>query len=262
MASKQVSSEFGLLIIGNSGVGKSYLANLFLNSNHFSHEFSARSVTHRTDSRVCQLGSRLYRLYNIPGLIEGNRERMTLNREQIERAFTEQNHNPIVIVYVFGHQNGRIRHEDLVCFHLMNNAYQFSPNSLIAIVNGLPSDRPDNYNNQTQELLFDSTRMKPNRICFIDHFNAANFHEKSKFRQYLVDALDHTHPEIHNQTNQIDLIDDKIEDLRNHLDDLRFKINEERIDQQNTLMQMEQATCAQERLIGKMTIPFLIIGKM
>ena len=254
MTSKRVFSEYGLILLGNSGVGKSFLANLFLNENHFQHGFSARSVTHRTESIRCELAGRSYRLYNIPGLIEANQERVALNREQIQQAFNEQKHNPIVIIYVFGHQNGRIRHEDVVSFQLINKAYQFSQDSLLIIVNGLPSDRPENYNDQTQQLLIDLIKMKPNQICFVDHLDANDLQKRSEVQKSLTNALGKVHPEIYSKTDKINLIDDQIVDLYQHLNRLRLQWTEEKIEHEEVIEQMEQTSLANERLGGRTII--------
>lgn len=73
MASDNISShEYGLIIVGNSGVGKSFLANVLLGEEAFQHEFSARSVTHRTEFREITIGSYRYAIFNIPGLIEAD----------------------------------------------------------------------------------------------------------------------------------------------------------------------------------------------
>ncbi len=65
-------NQFGLIILGNSGVGKSFLANILLEKEVFKHEFSARSVTHRTEFQEIEIGNHRYAIFNIPGLIEAD----------------------------------------------------------------------------------------------------------------------------------------------------------------------------------------------
>lgn len=197
----------GLIILGNNGVGKSFLANIILGEHHhFKHGFSAESLTNRTESVTCLLREKYFRVYNIPGLIEGDEERMNLNKREISRAFEEQKDNPLIITYVFRHQNGRIRNEDIVTFRAIHNAYGFSADSLITIINSLPPNRPDTYNEDTQTTLIHLLGMKPAQICFIDHLNTDHIHHKS-VRQYLIDTIVNVHPRIiHTKTNNIDMI--------------------------------------------------------
>ena len=75
MASNNYNDQFGLIILGNSGVGKSFLANILLDREAFKHEFSARSVTHRTEFEEITFDKHRYAIFNIPGLIEADQVR-------------------------------------------------------------------------------------------------------------------------------------------------------------------------------------------
>ncbi len=72
------SHKFGLIILGNSGVGKSFLANILLDKDVFKHEFSPRSVTHRTEFQEITIENHHYAIFNIPGLIEADQVRNLL----------------------------------------------------------------------------------------------------------------------------------------------------------------------------------------
>jgi DNA replication protein DnaC len=72
MAKNNNRNQFGLIILGNSGVGKSFLANILLDREAFKHEFSARSVTHRTEYEEITFDNHRYAIFNIPGLIEAD----------------------------------------------------------------------------------------------------------------------------------------------------------------------------------------------
>ena len=245
-----IFDEFGLIIVGNSGVGKSFLANLILDKSVFAHEFSARSVTHQTDSIVHRLGERSYRIYNIPGLIEGNEQRIVLNRKENERAFEEQKNNPIVILYVFGHQHGRIRHEDVTTFQVMHKAYRFSPDSLLVIVNGLPADRPNNYNEDTQKTLYHLLNMELDHVHFIDRLDATQG-QRRNVRQSLIDTILRVQPSIHKKVNNVELIQDGVVHLRDNLARMRIEGEKGQREHGDTILCLEQNYEAAQRLGGK-----------
>ncbi|CAF3728753.1 unnamed protein product [Rotaria sordida] len=247
LTSRAMLDMYGLIIIGNSGVGKSFLANIILGKHHFKHDFSARSVTHRTESTTCILGDKHYRIYNIPGLIEGDEERIALNRREISRAFEEQKEHPLVVIYVFGHQNGRIRNEDIVTFQAIHKAYTLSPDSLIIIVNGLPPDRPNTYNKKTRAALIDLLGMKLDQICYIDHLNSVDIHRED-VRKYLIDTILNVHPRIHIKTNNINLMSDDIFELKDDLDILKIQIDNERYEHEDVIESMEREYEAVQRL--------------
>ena len=241
---------YGLIILGNSGVGKSFLANIILGKQCFKHDFSARSVTHRTESITCILGDKHYKIYNIPGLIEGDEERITLNTLEIKRAFEEQKEHPLVVIYVFGHQNGRIRNEDIVTFRAIHNAYPLNPDSLITIVNGLPPDRLSTYNNDAQATLIDLLGMKPGQICFIDRLKSGDIYQES-VRTYLIDAISNVRPRIHIKTNNINMITDDVFRLRADLDMLQIRMDNERHNHEDVMTTMWRQIEATERVSSK-----------
>jgi hypothetical protein len=245
-----MADTYGLIIVGNSGVGKSFLANIILGKQYFKHDFSARSVTHRTESITCMLGDQHYRIYNIPGMIEGDEDRIALNKREISRAFEEQKEHSIVVIYVFGHQNGRIRNEDIVTFRAIHNAYPLSPDSLITIVNGLPPDRSSTYNDDTQATLIDLLGMKPGRICFIDRLKPGDIYQEN-VRTYLIDIILNVRPRIHIKTNDINLMTDDIFQLQADRHMLQIQMDNKRYEHEDVMQTMWQQIEAIERVSSK-----------
>ena len=261
MTSREISDICGLIIVGNSGVGKSYLANLILGRQHFKHDFSARSVTHRTESVTCILGERHYRIYNIPGLIEGDAERIVLNRHEIDRAFGEQKEKSLIVIYVFGHQNGRIRNEDVVTFRAIHNAYTFCRSSLIIIINALPPNRPETYNEDTQAALITLLGMQPDQICFIDRLSSAEIHHED-VRKQLIHTILNVRPRIHTKTNNINLMTDDVLQLRTDLDRMRIQLDNEQHEHHHRMTSMERKYEATKRLSGEKVFRFAFIVHM
>ncbi|CAF1449537.1 unnamed protein product [Adineta ricciae] len=239
---------YGLVIIGNSGVGKSFLGNIILGKQYFKHDFAARSVTHQTESITCQLGDKYYRIYNIPGLIEGDEERIALNRREVSRAFEEQKEHSLVVIYVFGHQNGRIRNEDIVTFRAIYNAYTFNPDSLIIIVNGLPPDRPSTYDTDTQATLIGLLGIQPGRICFIDRLKLGG-PQQIDVRTYLIDIILNVRPQVHTKTNDINLMIDTVPQLEAELNNLRIEMENERHEHEGVIANMEREYEVTQRLL-------------
>jgi predicted GTPase len=178
--------QCGLIILGNSGVGKSFLANTLVGREAFAHKFSSRSVTHITESEEIHLGDLPLTIFNIPGLIEADQERINLNKKEIDKAFALR---PIsIVMFVFGQQGGRICDEDIVAFNAINAAYPFHPESLMLVVNGLPKNRPSNYEGLALVLLqnlLKGINVTNNKLCFLDHIDGDN----PKERQYLKEKL-------------------------------------------------------------------------
>jgi ABC-type lipoprotein export system ATPase subunit len=65
-------NQSGVIILGNSGVGKSFLANILLGTDTFKHGFAARAVTDLTEYKEITFGNHRYAIFNIPGLIEAD----------------------------------------------------------------------------------------------------------------------------------------------------------------------------------------------
>ena len=179
--------QYGFIILGNSGVGKSFLANILLGREAFQHEFSSSSVTHVTESQEIIVGNLPLTIFNIPGLVEAEQERIDLNKREIDKAFAQRPNS--IVMYVFGQQNGRIRDEDVVAFNAINAAYPFRSKSLVIVVNGLPKKRPANYEGTTlvllQQLLPDVDVNKHN-LCFLDQINNEDPKEKQNLKEQLL----------------------------------------------------------------------------
>jgi GTPase SAR1 family protein len=179
--------QYGLIILGNSGVGKSFLANIFVGHDAFVQQFKATSVTHSTELVEVRIGSYTLTVFNIPGLIEAEQERIDLNKKEIDKAFSQRPNS--IIMFVFGQRNGRIREQDIVAFHAINAAYPFRPESLVLVINGVSKSRPSDYEETTLVLLqklLKGVNVNNNNLCFTDLINVNDSHAKQALKNRLV----------------------------------------------------------------------------
>ncbi|CAF1049800.1 unnamed protein product [Didymodactylos carnosus] len=204
--------KYGLIILGNSGVGKSFLANILLGKEVFQHKFSSSSVTHETESYEVQLGETSFAVFNIPGLIEADQNRIDLNKQEIYKAFDQRPNS--IIIYVFGNTNGRIRDEDFIAFNAINKAFPFNEDSLVIAINSLPKKRPENYEGEATVKFQQYLRMKLPNLCFLNQINEDNQSERERLREKLLHVTICCRPEYHVKQQEIKLNADEISELK------------------------------------------------
>ncbi|CAF4014283.1 unnamed protein product, partial [Rotaria sp. Silwood1] len=110
----------------------------------FKHETRMNACTLTTEYRAARIGDKQYAVYNIPGFIEADQERIDHNIREIDAAFI--GHPTAVIVFVLGVGNGgRIINEDIVAFNAINKAYRFGEKSIIFVLNQLDKNKVNDY---------------------------------------------------------------------------------------------------------------------
>ncbi|CAF1668053.1 unnamed protein product, partial [Adineta ricciae] len=177
----------GLITLGNSGVGKSFLCDILVGRDAFSHRFNAMSVTQVTNSIDAAIGSHQITVFDIPGLIEAEQQRIEVNKKEIDKAFAQRPN--CIIIFVFGPENGRIKNKDVVAFNAINEAYAFRPESLILVVNGIPKDRPDDYEQTTLTLLqklLKGVSVNNGNLYFTQFIEVNDVNERNRLRSRLV----------------------------------------------------------------------------
>ncbi|CAF1434208.1 unnamed protein product [Didymodactylos carnosus] len=206
-------SKCGLLLLGNTGVGKSFLANILLDREAFVHESTSNSVTHFTELEECHVGHTSYAIFNIPGLIEADQARVDMNKAEIYKAF--QLRPTSIVAFIFGSDaNLRLRDEDIITFKATNEAYRFQSESLLFIINGLPGNRPQQYEGETIVKLEELLQMKHIRTCFLNRINREDKNDKIELRLKLVDAIFRCTPRIHERHSDIKLNVDVMKELQ------------------------------------------------
>jgi hypothetical protein len=195
--------QLGIIILGNTGVGKSFLANILLGHEAFVHKAAPRAVTTETEFEEMKMGNETYSIFNIPGLIEADQKRIEMNKIEIDKAFRARPTS--LILYVFGAQGGRIRDEDVVAFNVLNKAYPFKLESLVMVVNGVPKDRPKNYEGEVTVFLEDIIEVPCKTLCVLDAINKSNPDERQKLKNKLLEVIIERTPKFHKKEQEIEL---------------------------------------------------------
>jgi len=205
------NDEYGVILLGNSGVGKSFLANLILNEEVFEHANKASSVTHETRWSETVIGQGSYAVFDIPGLIEAKQSAIESNKKEIDRAFNTRPNS--IVAFIFGAaQGGRVRDEDVVAFHAINKAYPLQSKSLLIIVNGVKQKRSSNYDPSVLISLRDYLSIDVNikNLCFLEDINSDDEEEKDVLRERLLQFLSERVPKLHSKQQNIRLNADVI----------------------------------------------------
>ena len=238
--------RFGLIILGNSGVGKSFLANIIIMKESFVHKSKPTAVTLETEFEEYNEGSKTYVIFNIPGLVEAKQDRIERNKQEIDKAFNECPNS--VVLYVFGVNNGRIRNEDVVAFNALNDAYPFKSESLVLVVNGIPAPnvRDQHYEGESIVLLRDLLNMKTYKhVIFLDKINTFDTREKKELREKLLPVIYSCFPSIHEKEQDIQLDVDKIKDLTSHIVEMKARFEQERLQHREEFQQAQHQHLAE-----------------
>ncbi|CAM4952830.1 unnamed protein product [Rotaria socialis] len=242
MASSSSRQRYGIIILGNSGVGKSFLANILLGSEAFDHRAAARSVTTETEFEEIKMGNANYAIFNIPGLIEADQQCIERNKREIDKAFVERPTS--LILYVFGSQNGRIRDEDVVAFNALNKAYPLKIESLVLIVNGAPKKRLGDYEGEVIVLLKELIQVPCQSLCVLDMIDENNQSERKKLKNQLLQAIVERTPRDHIKKQDLELQREEVRKAKEEIKALQA-------DFQNKLQMHENQIKKQQRMYDK-----------
>jgi predicted GTPase len=132
-----------VLVLGNSGAGKSFLCNALIGSETFEHKTRATSVTSTTTFAAVVMGDTAYIICNIPGLIEADQNNIPRNKAAIEAAFDFQRGCPTVALLVVSTTGGRVKNEDYEAIRCVRGYVKMDPAATVVVVNGVDKDEID-----------------------------------------------------------------------------------------------------------------------
>ncbi len=203
----------GILVLGNTGTGKSFLANILLGRNHFVHEESVTSVTTTTDFTTWQES---FHIFDIPGMVESDERNIERNKKEIERAFQICPNSRIMFVCT-GAVGGRLRSQDVVAYKVLSRAYQFNPRSVVFVINKLAKKTASDAKYRTcaidllrkvLELPDSITEQQFVFVPNIDEDNIDNYgseEHKTIFSTIDLALNDYTEPTVHKRIQEIQL---------------------------------------------------------
>lgn len=132
-----------VLVLGNSGAGKSFLCNATIGANTFSHATQCGRVTEVNTFVAVVIDGTAFVICNIPGLIESVEGNIPKNKAYIEAAFAFYGDCPTVALFVMHPKSGRINNEDYVAMRVVNKYVSLDPRATAVVINGVDWDELD-----------------------------------------------------------------------------------------------------------------------
>ncbi|ELR23793.1 GTPase, putative [Acanthamoeba castellanii str. Neff] len=238
IATATVSPDISLVVVGNPGVGKSFLCNIFLQENAFNHAWQVGACTKNAEFRTAVLSGdsgetpQVVHVHNVPGLIEHDPARMAANKQAIGQAFAQPGEHIIMYVFAPG-RGGRLEASDFAAYEALRNAYNFQTTSVVFVFNLMPA-----YDDEIVGMamrLIDWPANKPFNHVFIDHdpelaSGSRPFDFKSNkaaaMRNRLLQAMDLAIPYRHEKIKEIELARDRVVQLEGVITSMEQKIAE------------------------------------
>jgi predicted GTPase len=140
-----------VLVLGNSGTGKSWICNTLLLGEFFCHLYSGTSVTDCNTFGVVQLSDGgVIVVCNIPGLIESDPANIPRNVFHIQAAFNFLPTAKTVAMFVMSGVNGRLLAADYEALRAVRRYVELPAKATAVVVNGVDRDEaPADYDATT-----------------------------------------------------------------------------------------------------------------
>ncbi|CAF1547302.1 unnamed protein product, partial [Didymodactylos carnosus] len=233
------SSEPGIIILGNSGAGKSYICNILIGYERFKAEFQPEAVTTETEHHQITVGSNAFRIYNIPGLVEVNQEQIERNKREIMKAFDQSPTS--VVLFVWTQIGGRAQNDDIIAFNALNEAYKFPSGSLMFVINNIPLKRPFDYEAKFLATLTNVLNPMPvamDGTFFLDHVDLEDKEKINEAHSRLISFISHHHASLQRKHADIILQSDQLKKMRELLKEQQREAEKDREAFRNQIQKM------------------------
>ena len=240
--SRNNTESFGLIILGNTGAGKSFICNLLIGEQVFASDFRAEAVT--TETRHYRLRCSTFNLmiFDVPGLIEADQDAIDRNKREISQAF-RQCPLSIVLFVCTVNRGGRVQQEDIVAFNALNEAYQFPENSLLFMLNNLPPNRPAGYDGKCLLMLsklIESSAATPEKIFLLENLGGETEEIVDENRLKLFNFLFTAKPQQQKEYREVALRVTEIKMLKDQLQQVLQRMEKDREMFERYMKSMEQ----------------------
>jgi len=128
-----MSSVVNFYLIGNTGVGKSMLLNCLIGEEKFDSKWSPGSVTRDTTTRTITLDNVQIKVWNLPGILEGDPTKLQENVKLLKEALESKEKS--MVMFVLTLEGGRIGYDDTAAYNSLHRAYQFPEKSMCLLIN-------------------------------------------------------------------------------------------------------------------------------
>ncbi|CAF3431629.1 unnamed protein product [Rotaria socialis] len=192
----------GIIILGNSGSGKSFLCNILLDEMRFRSEYDPNAVTVKTERAEIKMGEMTFSIFNIPGLIESDQQRIDQNKKEIEKAFQMCPYS--IVIYVWTpNSGGRVVADDGIGFSALHKAYQFPSTSIIYVINNIK-----------EALTVNQLTLTPDDSVFVEKINFDDKQERQTMRKKIINCIAIHSPAIQEKKADIILETAQLRELR------------------------------------------------
>lgn len=130
-----------LLIVGNSGVGKSFIGNALLQRESFRSSFEALSVTTSAQTALLAFSTtdgvkHEWVLVDMPGLMEADSTNHQRNEQEMAKAFATAGNNPVIVAFVLTLEGGRMRAEHVAMVqNVLSSVSHLGSSNAFVVVN-------------------------------------------------------------------------------------------------------------------------------
>jgi len=212
------NEKIGIQILGNSRVGKSFIANLLADTD-FKSERSASSVTTKTESREFNTPRGPLVVFNVPGLIEVDKECIERNKNEVRQAFLQCPNS--IIAFVFKDNNGSVSAQDVAAFKAVDNSFAILEESLVFVINQWAGAPKDIQHEAELEVKLKQLTKKPQaQVIFVPIIKRESEEQKKSEQKRLVCVMLQRIPHPHKENNPLDL-DEESEATKKVMADLQ-----------------------------------------